>query len=79
MIGTRPPTRKIEHDRSVNAGAWVGIREVLAAVRARGGLISQPVLEVLFHWRLRDPIVIWRDPVTKRFAKPPSYARRWKK
>ena len=79
FLGSSKPTEKTLQTRRSHAGAMVGVGQVMAAVRERGGLVPHPALEVLFYWRLREPIVIWRNPVTKRFAKPPSYARRWKK
>lgn len=65
------PTTEVLRDRAHAAGAWVGLTQVMEAVRARGGVILRDNEEVLFHWRLRKPIFIFRDPVTKRFMERP--------
>ncbi|MDQ1299624.1 MAG: hypothetical protein QG636_292 [Patescibacteria group bacterium] len=72
-IRTKPVEKTLRIRRS-HAGAMVGVGEAVRAVRERGGLVHGPRAEGLFHWRLREPILIWRDPDTKQFVKSPAYA-----
>ena len=74
MVGT-VPTRDTQQRREKAARAGSVMHEIMQAVNARGGLI--PPFEVMFHWRLREPIRIWRDKVTGRFLKtPPEWRNR---
>lgn len=74
FLRSSKPIEKTLRIRRSQASAMVGLGQVMAAVHERGGLVNGPRAEGMFHWRLREPILIWRDPVTKRFTKPPSYA-----
>jgi len=74
FLGSSKPTEKTLQTRRSQAGAMVGVGQAMAAIRERGGLVNGPHAEGMFHWRLREPVLIWRDPGTKRFAKRPSYA-----
>lgn len=75
FVRSSKPTEETLKVRRSHAGAMVGVGEALKAVRERGGLVHGPRAEGMFHWRLREPLHIWRDPVTKRFTEPPSYAQ----
>lgn len=72
---TSVPTRETIRQREKTAGAMATLGLIMEAVRERGGLVQKPKPalepEVLFHWRLRNPIFVWRDPVTGRFLKKP--------
>lgn len=74
FVRSSKPTEQTLKTRRNHAGAMVGVGQVMTAVRERGGLVHGPHAEGMFHWRLREPILIWRDPVTKRFTESPSYA-----
>lgn len=74
FVRSSKPVEKTLKIRRSHAGAMVGVEQAMAAVRERGGLVHGPRMECMFHWRLREPMLIWRDPVTKRFIEPPSYA-----
>lgn len=68
------PTSETKRDRAKAAVVGSVMQEIMQAVRARGGLIEKP--EIMFHWRLRKPIRVWRDKVTGRFKKTPP---EWRK
>lgn len=55
-----------------NAGVGVSLRLIGATLREQ---YKDHREEILFHWRLKEPLLVWRNQANGRFVKAPPWKR----